>query len=318
VVDVNDDREPFGPPPPGVDGSVPHPARIWNFWLGGRDWYKADRVAGLALAEEYPHLASLARQERAFLVRAVRYLAGPARIRQFLDLGSGLPAGGNTHELAQRIAADTGVVYVDNDPVVLTHAKALLEAAGGADDGFGHGAAAGVMPAAVAAGLRGRPGGGVTGVTAPVLRAGPVTYVDADLRDAGSVLRGAAGTLDLRRPVAVIMLGVLGHIEDFDAACSVVWQVMDALPAGSYLAIADGVGTSDAVNRAHLRYAASSSSDAAPYVLRQPAELAGFFTGLELVAPGLVACQDWKPDPADLRRSAADEAPAFCGVGVKG
>ena len=104
--------------------SRPHPARVWNYWLGGRDYFAADRAAGDALDSEYPHLAEIARAERAFLVRAVRFLAGPARIRQFLDVGAGLPAGGNTHEIAQRIAPDSGIVYADHDPAVLLHARA--------------------------------------------------------------------------------------------------------------------------------------------------------------------------------------------------
>ena len=103
---LDDNREP-GPPPPGVDVKVAHPARVWNFWLGGHDWFRADRLAGTETAQAFPHLPETARAERAFLVRATRYLAGPARIRQFLDLGSGLPAGGNTHEIAQRIAGHT-------------------------------------------------------------------------------------------------------------------------------------------------------------------------------------------------------------------
>src|SRR6478752_7090275 len=119
--------EPWGPPPAGLDVSAPHPARVWNYWLGGRDFFAADKAAGEEIGREFPHLAETARAERAFLVRAVRFLAGPARIRQFLDVGSGLPAGGNTHEIAQRIVPDTGIVYADNDPAVLLHAKALLE-----------------------------------------------------------------------------------------------------------------------------------------------------------------------------------------------
>jgi hypothetical protein len=279
------DRDPGGPPPPGVDGNVAHPARVRNFWLGGRDWFKADRLAGVALGGEFPHLPQTARAERAFLVRATRFLAGPAKIRQFLDLGSGLPAGGNTHEIAQRIAADTGIVYVDNDPVVLAHAKALLTGTGAA---------------------------------------GPVTYIDADLRDVAAVLTGAASTLDLRRPVALVMLGILGHIEDYGAARSVTSQLISALPSGSYLAIADGVGTSDDVNRAQLRVNARDGAGPA-YVLRRPDELASFFDGLELIEPGVVPCASWKPDrsPADGGSAAdgggaADEAPVYCGVARKG
>src|SRR6266704_5260252 len=117
---------PWGPPPAGLDVSTPHPARVWNYWLGGRDFFAADKAAGEEIGQEFPHLAEMARAERAFLVRAVRFLAGPAKIRQYLDIGAGLPAGGNTHEIAQRIAPDTGIVYADNNPAVILHAKALL------------------------------------------------------------------------------------------------------------------------------------------------------------------------------------------------
>src|SRR5712691_2824002 len=177
-----DPAAPWGPPPAGLDVSVPHPARVWNYWLGGRDYFAADRAAGEEISREFPHVAATARAERAFLVRAVRFLAGPARIRQFLDIGAGLPAGGNTHEIAQRIAPDTGIVYADYDPLVRLHAKALL--------------------------------------SSPMLastRERAVSYVDADLRDVAAILAGAAGTLDLARPVALVMLGVLGHIDDHGA-----------------------------------------------------------------------------------------------------
>src|SRR5947208_357606 len=119
-------REPWGPPPAGLDVSLPHPARVWNYWLGGRDFFAADKAAGEEIGREFPHLAAAARAERAFLVRAVRFLAGPARIRQYLDIGAGLPAGGNTHQNRQRRAPDSTIVYADNDPAVLLHAKALL------------------------------------------------------------------------------------------------------------------------------------------------------------------------------------------------
>jgi hypothetical protein len=304
------EREPGGPPPPGVDVSVAHPARVRNFWLGGHDWFKADRLAGLAIAREFPHLPETARAERAFLVRATRFLAGPARIRQFLDLGSGLPAGGNTHEIAQRIAADAVIAYVDNDPVVLAHAKAML-----------HDPARHAEP-------------------------GPVSFIDADLRDVRAVLHGAASTLDFGQPVALIMLGILGHLQDYGAARSITSQLLAALPAGSYLAIADGVSGSDSVNRAQLRFNASRDipydTAADPYYLRRPDELASFFDALDLVEPGVVPCAEWKPDrtapdrgapdrtapdrtvldrTAPDRggpgRDAADETPVYCGVARK-
>lgn len=274
---LDDNREP-GPPPPGVDVRVAHPARVWNFWLGGHDWFKADRLAGTEMAQAFPHLPETARAERAFLVRATRYLAGPARIRQFLDLGSGLPAGGNTHEIAQRIAGDSVIVYVDNDPVVLAHAKALLEADPGSPDGA-------------------------------------VGYVDADLRDVGAVVRGAASSLDFRQPIALMMLGILGHIADHGVARSIINQLLGAMPSGSYIAIADGASTSDEINRAQLRYNARADS---AYQLRRPDELVTFFDGLDVVEPGIVPCPEWKPDRAipDEQRASA-ETHVYCGVARK-
>ena len=275
---VDDNRDRAGPPPAGVDAGVAHPARVWNFWLGGRDFYKADRLTGTEIGEQFPHVPQTARAERAFLVRALRFLGGPARIRQFLDLGSGLPAGGNTHEIAQAIAADSSVVYVDNDPVVLAHAKSLLD----------------VNP------------------TSPE---GSVGFVDADLRDVSAVIRGAASTLDYRRPVALMMLGILGYISDYGAARSVTSQLLSALPSGSYLAIADGVSTSDDINRAQLRY--NQRADIA-YHLRRPDELASFFDGLEVIEPGVVACPLWKPDRAvNGGAGASAEAHVYGGVARK-
>jgi O-methyltransferase involved in polyketide biosynthesis len=257
--------------------STAHPARVWNYWLGGRDYFAADRAAGEQIGQDFPHLAQTARAERAFLVRAVRFLAGPARIRQFLDIGAGLPAGGNTHEIAQRIAPDTGIVYADNDPAVLVHARALLQT--------------------------------------PMLASTPegtVSYVDADLRDVTAVLAGLARTLDLERPVALIMLGVLGHLDDHGAARSITSQLMDALPSGSYLAIADGVADPGPVSEAQRRY-----NDAAPvrYHLRRPDELASFFDGLDLIEPGVVPCPRWKPDASG--HGASEESHAYCGVARK-
>jgi O-methyltransferase involved in polyketide biosynthesis len=251
---------------------------VWNYWLGGRDYFAADRAAGDALDREFPHLAEIARAERAFLVRAVRFLAGPARIKQFLDVGAGLPAGGNTHEIAQRIAPDSGIVYADHDPAVLVHARALLRN--------------------------------------PVLASTPegvVSYVEADLRNVTAVLAGSAATLDHARPVALMLLGVLGHIDDDGAARSITSQLLDALPPGSYLVIADGVAASEEVSSAQRRY---NQSAPVPYHLRTPGRLASFFDGLDLVAPGVVPCPRWKPDAP-----AGDEPPeapaAYCGVARK-
>lgn len=278
-------REPWGPPPAGLDVSLPHPARVWNYWLGGRDFFAADQAAGEEISREFPHLAETARAERAFLVRAVRFLAGPARIRQFLDVGSGLPAGGNTHEIAQRIVPDTGIVYADHDPAVILHAKALLGS--------------------------------------PMLASTPegaVCYADADLRDVAAVLAAASTTLDLSRPVALIMLGILGHVDDYGAARSITSQLMDELAPGSYLVIADGAAADASVASAQRRYDASArprygASAPAPYRLRRPDELASFFDGLDLTEPGVVPCSQWRPDGRG--RDGEETAAACCGVARK-
>jgi O-methyltransferase involved in polyketide biosynthesis len=252
---------------------------MWNYWLGGRDYFAADRAAGDLLGREFPHLPEIARAERAFLVRAVRFLAGPARIRQFLDIGAGLPAGGNTHEIAQRIAPDTGIVYTDNDPVVLAHARALLEN--------------------------------------PVLASSPegvVAFIDADLRDVAAVLNGSAQTLDHTRPVALMLLGVLGYVHDHGAARSITSQLMDALPAGSYLAIADGAAASEFLSNVQQRY---NERAVTAYHLRRPDQLASFFDGLDLVEPGVVPCPLWKPDVRDRSTAPSGQAAAYCGVARK-
>jgi hypothetical protein len=260
---------------------------VWNYWLGGRDFFAADKAAGEEIGREFPHLAEMARAERAFLVRAVRFLAGPARIRQYLDVGAGLPAGGNTHEIAQRIAPDSKIVYADNDPAVLLHAKALLG-----------------NPM-----LASTPGGAVC-------------YTEADLRDVAAVLACAGSALSLSRPVALILLGVLGHVDDYGAARSIASQLMDALPAGSYLVAADGV----AREPGHRQRAAAVRRERQAAVRRQRARVVhiapngradSFFDGLELTEPGVVPCPQWRPDGRGPDGASPDVAVTVCGVARK-
>ncbi|ELP70471.1 SAM-dependent methyltransferase [Streptomyces turgidiscabies] len=258
--------------PEKIDTTVPHSARIWNYWLGGKDNYPVDHAAGDAFRELFPGITDLARDSRAFLGRAVRHLAGEAGIRQFLDIGTGLPTADNTHEIAQRVAPDARVVYVDNDPLVLTHAEALLTSSS-------------------------------EGVTA---------YVDADLHDPDAVLREAARTLDLKQPVALTLMQVSGHIADYDEARAIVGALLDALPSGSFLAFNDSVDTNRANAEATRLY---NESGAAPYHLRSPQELAGFFEGLELLAPGVVPITDWRPGPGTA--AATGETIALGGVARK-
>ena len=183
-----------------MDTSVPHTARIWNYILGGTDNFEVDRAVGDQVMAGQPGLADQARQSRAFLVRAVRHLVTEAGVRQFLDLGSGIPAANNTHEVAQAIAPESRVVYVDNDPMVLKLARKLL-------------------------------------TSTPE---GKTAYLEADLFDTDRIVREAAATIDFSRPVAVFFMGVLGHIEDDTIAQDLVRKAMAAVPAGSYLATYDG------------------------------------------------------------------------------
>ncbi|MER5582906.1 SAM-dependent methyltransferase [Streptomyces asoensis] len=183
-----------------IDTSVPHSARIWNYWLGGKDNYPVDEQAGDAYTAVFPGIVTIARSSRAFLRRNITYLVSEAGIRQFLDVGTGLPTAENTHEVAQRIAPASRIVYVDNDPMVLAHARALLYS------------------------------------TAE----GATSYVDADVLDPERILEAAAGTLDLGRPTALILSNILGHIADHDRARSIVTTLMAALPSGSYLSVNDG------------------------------------------------------------------------------
>jgi hypothetical protein len=180
-----------------IDSTTPQSARVWNYWLGGKDNYPADRAAGDAVRARIPDIVDGARAERAFLVRVVRYLVGEAGIRQFLDVGTGLPTLNNTHEVAQAAAPECRIVYVDNDPLVLAHARALLTSS----------------PEGVA------------------------DYLHADLRDPDTILAEAAQTLDFSRPVGLMLLGVVNHVMDSDEAYSVVHRLVAALPSGSYLAL---------------------------------------------------------------------------------
>jgi hypothetical protein len=240
-------------PPPQIDTTVPHSARIWNYWLGGTDNYPVDRAAGDQYRKVYPQIIDVARASRAFQVRAVKFLADEAGLRQFLDVGAGLPAVENTHEVAQRIAAESRVVYVDHDPEVVAHARTLLHSA----------------------------------------PEGTADFIQADLHDPGEILRAAAHTLDFAQPIALMLMGVMGHIDDADAY-PIVGRLVDGLPAGSYLALQDGVMTSDTFSEAQEGY---DDTGAVPYRLRRPEQVAAFFAGLELADPGVVPLPRWRPEP---------------------
>jgi hypothetical protein len=244
---------------PKIDTGVPVSARIWNYWLGGKDYYPVDKEAGDQFAHLYPGVFDLARESRYFIARVVRYLAGEAGIRQFLDIGTGLPSHDNTHEIAQRVAPDARVVYVDNDPLVLAHARALLTSAS----------------------------------------EGGTYYIDADLNEPEALLRAAREKLDFDRPVAIMLMGVLAHIGDptVDSdrvAQSIVGTLKAALPPGGYLAVYDTTDGDPVHNDALHKY---NESGAAPYRVRSREQVVRHFDGLELVEPGVVQIRQWRPDP---------------------
>ncbi|WP_433293030.1 SAM-dependent methyltransferase [Actinoplanes sp. CA-030573] len=240
-----------------LDTSIPHSARVWNYWLGGKDNFEVDRAVGDQFSGLYPDITVVARSSRAFLKRAVTFLAREVGIRQFLDIGTGMPTAENTHQVAQAVAPDARIVYVDNDPLVLVHARALLT-------GTGEGA---------------------------------TEYIDADLRDPAAILEAAGRTtLDLTEPTGLILMNILGHVPQLDEAVSIVRHLMGGLPSGSYLVTADGTNVLDgpAFEEAIGVWNANAPLS---YHLRRPEELARFLDGLEVVDPGLVPCNTWRPSP---------------------
>jgi O-methyltransferase involved in polyketide biosynthesis len=258
-----------------LDTTVSHSARIWNYWLGGKDNYAVDREAGDKVAAMLPSIVAQARADRAFLGRAIGHLAGEAGIRQFLDIGTGLPTAENTHEVAQRIAPASRIVYADNDPLVLAHARALL-------------------------------------TSTPE---GTCDYVAGDLREPDEILAQAARTLDLTKPVALMLLGVLHHIPGTGQAYAIVQRLTAALVPGSFLAInhstsaIHGAAMEEAV--AHWNRVGTPSM-----TLRTPEQIARFFDGLDLLPPGVVSCSRWRPGPTPSGEQPA-EVDEFCGVARK-
>src|SRR5579875_431331 len=260
----------------GFDPAVPNPARMWNYWLGGKDNYAADRELAARVQEIAPAIPHGARLARRFLGDAVTRLAVEHGIRQFLDIGSGLPTADNTHEVARRAAPDARVVYADHDPVVVTHARALLGAAA-EEEGTG--------------------------------------VLHADLRDTDAILAGAAATLDLARPVAVLLIAVLHFIPDADDPWAITARLMRPLPSGSFLVI--GHGASDITNQSAAEDAVGRYNEraSAQITLRTRDQVARFFDGLELIPPGLAPLSQWWPGEPGAAASGSQEA--YCGIGRK-
>ena len=259
---------------PSFDTSVANQARMYDYLLGGKDNYAADREAVEAGLKIWPDLAFTARANRAFLGRAVRYLTGEAGIRQFLDIGTGIPTAGNTHQVAQKIAPETQVVYVDYDPIVLAHARALLTS---------H-------------------------------RAGATEYIHADLRDTAAILSQASKLLDFSRPVAVTLLAILHAIPDSDDPHAIVATLMDAVPSGSYLVISQmaldllGQETEDGLEQIQDQMMQKR------FTSRTREQVARFFPDMDLVAPGLVRAEEWRPDRGTVN---VGKSALWCAVGRK-
>ncbi|MFE9169798.1 SAM-dependent methyltransferase [Streptomyces kebangsaanensis] len=258
---------------PRLNTGVAHNARVWNYWVGGKDNYEVDQRVGEHVAGMFPVIRDVARADREFLGRAVRHLTAERGIRQFLDIGTGLPTVDNTHEIAQRIAPDARIVYVDNDPIVLAHARTLL-------------------------------------TSTPE---GATAYIDADVHDPEAIVRRAAETLDLGRPIAVMMLGILNFVLDADKARDIVRRVMAAVPSGSFLVLTHPTFDADLGGEGNVAAMEFWNENATPPITARPrAEVAAFFEGLDLVEPGLVPCSRWR---ADTGSPAA--VPQFGAVAVK-
>ncbi|MFV2120246.1 SAM-dependent methyltransferase [Streptomyces sp. Act-28] len=241
---------------------IAHNARVWNYWLGGKDNYPVDRAVGDRVTSLHPSIGEVARADREFLGRAVTYLAAEAGVRQFLDIGTGLPTVDNTHEVAQRIAPDARVVYVDNDPIVLTHARALLT-------------------------------GSPQGVT---------EYVDADVHHPEAILDAVAPTLDPGRPVAVMMLGILNFVLDTDEARRIVRTLMATVPSGSHLVLTHPTTDPELGGEGNVEAMAFWNANATPPITaRDREEFTSFLDGLEVLEPGVVSCASWRAAPGEAR-----------------
>ena len=262
--------------PPEIDTSAAHSARIYDYILGGKDNFEADRRAAEAAIARNPTMATGMRANRAVMRRMTAYLTAEAGVRQFLDIGTGLPTSPNMHEIAQRIAPESRVVYVDNDPIVLAHARALL-------------------------------------ISAPE---GACTYIDADARDPGRILADPklSATIDLSRPVALMMFGIMHFLPDSDHPRTIVARFLDALPSGSYLAIQHpttdfyppDVGSQSAYRGAGI-----------PFQYRGKDEFARFLDGLELVEPGITPMAEWRPELEPGPQPSPSEAGAYAALARK-
>lgn len=260
-----------------IDTTVAHTARVWNYWLGGKDNYPVDREVGERVKELFPLVAEVAQGDRLFLRRAVSHLVREEGITQFLDVGTGLPTANNTHEVAQTLIPDARVVYVDNDPLVLTHARALLV---GTD-------------------------------------AGRTQYVDADLRDVEKVIEAAKETLDFDEPIGLTLMGTMGHFEFEEALRLVRAYVDRLAPGSFFAVcdgVMAHMEVEDA-ERAAEGMRTWEEHVAQTYHMRSVEEFARFFEGYELVEPGAVSVFRWRPEPAEV--GTVRDVPQYAGLARK-
>jgi hypothetical protein len=259
--------------PPDINTNVAHPARVYDYWLGGKDNFPADRALAELMIQAIPNMRAMAAANRAFLGRAVRHLVKEAGIRQFLDIGTGIPTSPNVHEVAQEAAPGARVVYVDNDPIVLAHARALLTSQ----------------------------------------EAGETAFILADLREPKSILDhpNLTSTLDLSQPVAVLAVAVLMYFRDTDSPnpFEMVATLLERMPSGSYLAITHP--TPDFNPEETAKAVGAAEAAGVTLVPRSKAEIEGFFTGLELVEPGVTPVLSWHPD-----EPVADPTVAYYWAGI--
>jgi SAM-dependent methyltransferase len=265
---------PAGAQPPGLDTQQAHSARVYNYWLGGNDNFAADREAAEQAIAANPGIVTDVRANREFLARAVRFLAADRGIRQFLDVGTGLPTASNTHEVAQAAAPDARIVYVDNDPIVLAHARTLL-------------------------------------TTTPQ---GATAYLDADLRDPPAILQAAAQTLDFSQPIALMLLIVLHLIPDGDDPYGIVATLVRALAPGSYLVLAHPASDIRVAQMAEMTRRVNERMSGPKATMRDRTAITHFFDGLDLLEPGVVQPQQWRPAPGALSPPLVT---AWCGVAQK-
>lgn len=248
--------------PSRIDTTVAHPARVYDYWLGGKDNFPADRELAELIIQAIPNMRTMAQANRAFMWRAVDFLVREAGIRQFLDIGTGIPTSPNLHEVAQAIAPETRVVYVDNDPIVLSHARALMPRSG----------------------------------------VGETRFVLADLREPKAIIDNPAvrATLDFSEPIALTLVAVLMYFRDTDDPnpYTMVSTLLEPLPSGSYVAISHP--TSDFNAEAMAGAVAAAEHSGVTLVPRSRAEVEAFFAGLELIDPGVAPVLSWRPDePTD-------------------